>query len=291
MCPRLIPTLLLSLITLQGADPYCGAYTPALKLEWLASQARERAFRSYEAQSHVALKGTNTLDANNFIDTFIGSKMAADGVVPAALSTDAEFLRRVMLDLTGRIPTPEALDSFLANDRPDKRNELIESLLGSEAYVDRWSLFYRDLFQVTSRYYQFVPPEGRNKFGDYLRDFVAKDRPYNMVAREIIAAEGVNIDYVKLQSESHSAFHVHTLQWLLAKSSNVKSHTINWGGRLVRDVACRAGTGERQIARSSVVRLYERGTTRAVSTTTAPAMHTHHAIGFSSASVLANDSD
>lgn len=195
MCPRLVATVLLSLITLQGADPYCGAYTPALKLEWLASQARERAFQSYHAKSHVALKGTKTLDSNNFIDTFISSKMAADGVVPAAQSKDAEFLRRVMLDLTGRIPTPEALDSFLASDRPDKRNELIESLLGSEAYVDRWSLFYRDLFQVTSRYYQFIPPEGRNKFGDYLRDFVAKDRPYNLVAREIIASEGMGHEY------------------------------------------------------------------------------------------------
>jgi Fe-S cluster assembly protein SufD len=52
---------------------------------------------------------------------------------------------------------------------------------------------------------------------------------------EIITAEGANVEYSKLQQESQRAFHVHTLQMQMAKSSNVKSHTINLGGRLVRN--------------------------------------------------------
>ncbi len=186
---------LLFISAIYATDPYCGAYTPAMKLEWLARQARDLEFRSYAAQPHVARKGSRALAVSNFIDTYVGAKMASDGVIPAPPSGDAEFLRRIMLDLTGRIPTPEVLDAFLANDNPNKRNDLIESLLASEAYVDRWSLYYRDLFQVTSRYYQFIPPEGRNKFNDYLRDFIQKDRPYNQVAREIIAAEGTGHEY------------------------------------------------------------------------------------------------
>jgi Fe-S cluster assembly protein SufD len=52
---------------------------------------------------------------------------------------------------------------------------------------------------------------------------------------ELVAAEGANIEYVKLQRESLSAFHVHTLQLQMAKSTHVNSHSINFGGRLVRN--------------------------------------------------------
>ncbi len=182
-------------LVLHAADPYCGAYSPSLRQEWLASQARDQAFRLYAAKPHKALTSSKTLDVNNFIDTFISSKMAADGVVPAPDSSDAEFLRRVSLDLNGRIPTPERVEAFLKNDNPNKRNDLIEELLASDAYVDRWSLYYRDLFQVTSKYYQFISPEGRNRFNEFLRDFIVRDRPYSQVAREIISAEGTGHEY------------------------------------------------------------------------------------------------
>ena len=81
------------------------------------------------------------MDVRNFIDSFVSAKMDADGVVAAPPSTDPEFLRRVSLDLTGRIPTPEKVEQFIASDNPNKRNELIENLLASEAYIDRWSLW------------------------------------------------------------------------------------------------------------------------------------------------------
>jgi Fe-S cluster assembly protein SufD len=61
---------------------------------------------------------------------------------------------------------------------------------------------------------------------------------------ELVAAEGANIEYVKLQRESIRAFHVHTLQLQLAKSSKVKSHSINFGGRLVRNEVNAALAGE-----------------------------------------------
>ena len=55
------------------------------------------------------------------IDVEIFGKMAADGVAPTERSTDAEFLRRAMLDLTGQIPSTAALTAFVADQRPDKR--------------------------------------------------------------------------------------------------------------------------------------------------------------------------
>jgi Fe-S cluster assembly protein SufD len=62
-----------------------------------------------------------------------------------------------------------------------------------------------------------------------------EDVYFTNAATEIITAEGAILEYAKLQQESRRAFHIHTLQMQMAKSSNVKSHTINLGGRLVRN--------------------------------------------------------
>jgi hypothetical protein len=67
----------------------------------------------------------------NFIDGFVFSKMERDRVPHAGLSTDAEFLRRVHLDLTGRLPEPEAIRKFLADQDADKRDKTIDALLAT----------------------------------------------------------------------------------------------------------------------------------------------------------------
>ncbi len=72
----------------------------------------------------------------NFVDDHIFLRMEAGGVQPAPLTSDHEFLRRVMLDLTGRIPTREQVQSFLNDQRSTKRSALVNSLIGSEAFVD-----------------------------------------------------------------------------------------------------------------------------------------------------------
>src|SRR5262249_47804604 len=63
----------------------------------------------------------------------------------------------------------------------------------------------------------------------------SEDVYFTNAVTEIIAAEGAGLDLTKLQRQSRRAFHVHTLQVHQSKSSNVKSHTINLGGRLVRN--------------------------------------------------------
>src|SRR5207253_8692652 len=61
----------------------------------------------------------------NYIDEFIFGKMDRDRIPHAPLSPDTEFLRRVYLDLTGRIPQPEQVRKFLADQEPNKRDRLI----------------------------------------------------------------------------------------------------------------------------------------------------------------------
>ena len=79
------------------------------------------------------------LTPRNFIDEQIFSKMQREGIPHAPLATDQEFLRRVMLDLTGRIPTPVEVREFLLDKAADKRARLIDQLIGSPGFVDKWS--------------------------------------------------------------------------------------------------------------------------------------------------------
>jgi len=118
----------------------------------------------------------------NFIDNLLFGRMAKDGVPHAPLATDQEFFRRVSLDLTGRIPSAAKLRAFLADNSPDKRAKLIDQLIGSPAFVDKWSYFYMDLIRANGKM-----GRGINLFHYTLKESLAADRPYDDFARSLIA--------------------------------------------------------------------------------------------------------
>ena len=189
--------------SLWAADPRCRAYPHQkraayasripLDAEAGAFSSRGRVPRRARAAriSPLRLSGSVRIPQRvNLIDDHIFSKMEAAGVQPAPIISDQEFLRRVMLDLTGSIPTPEQVRTFLNDRGATKRSTLIQSLIGSDAFVDFWTKFFANQFQVTSQYYNLIGIPGRNLFHNYLRDFVERDRPYRDVARELISASG-----------------------------------------------------------------------------------------------------
>ncbi|MGZ6988264.1 MAG: DUF1549 domain-containing protein [Thermoanaerobaculia bacterium] len=127
----------------------------------------------------------------NYVDDEIFGALDAAKVVPAPLSSDAEFLRRVNLDLTGRIPDASTVMAFLADPSGDKRARMIEALLASDAFVDRWTFYYDELFQNTA----FASsgrlfPAGRNAWHAYFQDAVRSHKPWDVMAKELIAATG-----------------------------------------------------------------------------------------------------
>jgi Protein of unknown function (DUF1549)/Protein of unknown function (DUF1553) len=143
-------------------------------------------------------RAMDSLDAplprKNLIDDYVFGRMERDGIRPAPLSTDEEFLRRLYLDLTGRIPSPEQVRSFLADTNPAKRDTAVDSLIGTEEFVDKWTMFLGDLFKNdgpstnVNRYFQ-----GRDTFYKYLREAVALNKPYYRIAQELIMATGDNL--------------------------------------------------------------------------------------------------
>jgi hypothetical protein len=188
--------LLLTALTgllLQAADTNCPAYPASQRVADAQHRATQEAFAKFSAMAHARTRPRDAVavpPSANFIDDHIFGRMAADGVTPAPATSDAEFLRRVTLDLTGRIPPPDQVDSFLQNPDPGKRAQLVDQLMASDAFVDNWTLFYANLFQVTSGYYNYITVGGRNKFNRYLREFIQNDRSYKDVAREMISAAG-----------------------------------------------------------------------------------------------------
>jgi len=176
-----------------AADPYCPAFSSDLRTRWRDAEARVRAFRQFAANrpriGAISAK-PRVSDANNLIDRSIFAKMQTDGVSPAPASSDSEFVRRIYLDLTGRLPTVDQAQTFLSSADSSKRSALIDELLASSAYVDKWTLYYGNIFQVTSGYYNFISIQSRNRFYQYLHEFVSADRPYADVARELITAAG-----------------------------------------------------------------------------------------------------
>ncbi|MEO8352249.1 MAG: DUF1549 domain-containing protein, partial [Chthoniobacteraceae bacterium] len=130
----------------------------------------------------------------NRIDEFVAAKWQRMKIEPSNLSSDTEYLRRVHLDLTGLPPSAEEVLSFQADTRPvrEKRNEVIDRLIGSPEFVDYWTNKWADLLQVNSK---FIGGEGVSLFRDWIRQQVQSNVPYDQFVREILTASGSNKEH------------------------------------------------------------------------------------------------
>ncbi|MFA6959023.1 MAG: DUF1553 domain-containing protein [Thermoanaerobaculia bacterium] len=125
------------------------------------------------------------------VDDEIFGAMATAGVAPTRLTTDEEFIRRVTLDLTGDIPTSTRVAAFLADTRADKRDHLVDELLASDGFVDRWTLWFGDLVQnVAAANNTRLYAGGRNAYYLWIRDSIRAGKPYDAMVRELVSGNG-----------------------------------------------------------------------------------------------------
>ncbi len=129
----------------------------------------------------------------NLIDEHLFGAMARDAVPHAPATSDYEFCRRVHLDLTGRIPTPEQLEAFLADPAPNKRDRLIDALIGSPAWVDHWSYWYGDLTRACAN--RFGNPTLKH-FDAWIRQSLREDKPYDRFVTEMLTASAPNTNWM-----------------------------------------------------------------------------------------------
>ena len=140
-----------------------------------------------------------TAPRNNLIDDHVFRRLRQLSIIPSRLSSDAEFLRRLCLDVTGTLPPPERVREFLADKDPGKREKLIKTLLDSPEYVDYWTFRFADLFRVNA-FAQNAIAKASQTYWEWIRDSVARNKPYDQLARERIAVQGYDGPVMHYQS-------------------------------------------------------------------------------------------
>jgi hypothetical protein len=123
------------------------------------------------------------------VDVYTAEKWKELGIAPSAACTDGQFIRRAYLDITGTLPTAEAVTAFAADRDPAKRDKLIDRLLETPEYAYRFANKWADVLRVKRRNQPERAP-GTFAFHTWIREAIATDRPYDEFVRDIICATG-----------------------------------------------------------------------------------------------------
>jgi hypothetical protein len=135
----------------------------------------------------VAGEVFDRLPRNNFIDGFVWAKLKQLNITPSALATDAQYHRRVFLDVIGRLPTPDETRTFLADRDTRKRQKLVDSLLERPEYADFWANKWTDLLRPNPYH---TGMKATYNLDQWLRRRFRENIPYDQFVREIITANG-----------------------------------------------------------------------------------------------------
>ncbi|MCH2573967.1 DUF1553 domain-containing protein [Candidatus Poribacteria bacterium] len=128
-------------------------------------------------------------DTYNYIDEAVYEKLKQFKILPAPISTDTEFVRRIYLDLTGLPPTPNQVRTFFNDQNPShkKRSLLIDQLLDSPEFVDHWTHKWADLLQCNRK---FLGDRGVWLFRNWIRNAVKTNKPYDQMVKDLLLASG-----------------------------------------------------------------------------------------------------
>ena len=125
--------------------------------------------------------------ARNYIDELTIAKWKKLGLTPTPVCDDSTFIRRVTLDANGRLPTAKEVREFLADQNPNKRSEWIDRLLEAPEYASYFALRWGSVLRNSNL---AGADQASYAFHNWLKDMLARNRPYDEFVRGIIAASG-----------------------------------------------------------------------------------------------------
>ena len=166
-----------------------------LSLAAVPSSANDRAKRESASPSaigsgvvpsakSVSLKAISKI--SDHIDDLVLAKLKENGIERNALADDEVFLRRIYLDVVGRIPTLEETKSFLNSKSKNKRANLIDELLDSYGFVSHQFNYWADVLRIQSRINKVVG----QPYIDFVKDSLEANMPYDQFVVELLSAEG-----------------------------------------------------------------------------------------------------
>lgn len=154
-----------------------------------ARQLKHWAYQKFERPPVPTVKNSSWVQ--NPIDAFILARMEAKNLEPSPRADKLTLIRRAYFDLTGLPPTPQEVDTFVADESPDAFAKVIDKLLASPHYGERWARHWLDLARYADSE-GFKSDQTRPNVWRY-RDYVIKslneDKPYNRFVREQIAGD------------------------------------------------------------------------------------------------------
>jgi hypothetical protein len=127
----------------------------------------------------------------NFIDREVLAKLRRLNMVPSELAGDAEFLRRLTIDVTGSLPTPDEVRAFLADPKPDKRVRTIDELLASPRHAGLWATKLDDITGNNTDALenpQQLRPKRSQMWHDWFARRIRENRPYDEIVRGVLCA-------------------------------------------------------------------------------------------------------
>lgn len=128
--------------------------------------------------------------ASQMIDKLVGEGLAKANQKPNPPASDEVFLRRIYLDVIGRVPTAEEATAFLDDRTPDKRAKLIDKLLLSEGYVSHWFNYWADILRLKSNLVDTNQPGLGDAYGAWIKEQLRANTPYHKMVYEMLTAQG-----------------------------------------------------------------------------------------------------
>ncbi len=128
----------------------------------------------------------------NVLDELVERRLQALGLQPAKLCSDAVFVRRAFLELTGTLPTAREAAVFIQSRDPNKRRELIDRLLEREEFADYQAMRWADLLRIKAEFPINLWPNAAQAYHRWVRTAIRQNKPYDAFARELLTASGSN---------------------------------------------------------------------------------------------------
>ena len=151
----------------------------------------QRSFWAFRPPSHPAVPAVKSAWAYNDLDKFIVSKLQEKHLKPVADADKRTLIRRVTYDLTGLPPTPAEIQAFLDDNSPTAYEKLVDRLLASKGYGERWGRMWLDVVRyadTTGGGGDYPIPQAY-KYRDYVIQSFNDDKPYDQFVREQIAGD------------------------------------------------------------------------------------------------------
>ena len=126
------------------------------------------------------------------IDELVFARLKEKGITPAAACSDGAFVRRVYLDVIGRIPTAQEAIAFLKDKDLNKRTILIDRLLEREEFADYWGMKWGDILRIKSEFPINLWPNAVHAYHRWVRASVRENLPYDRFVRALLTSSGSN---------------------------------------------------------------------------------------------------